>query len=40
MYPGFKKYYDESLVNTYPYNPEKAKELLKEAGIPMDLNLQ
>ena len=21
MYPGFKKYYDESLINTYPYNP-------------------
>lgn len=34
MYPGFKKYYDESLVNTYPYDPEKAKELLKEAGHP------
>ncbi len=32
MYPGFKKYYDESLVNVYPYNPEKARELLKEAG--------
>ena len=34
MYPGFKKYYDESLVNVYPYNPEKARELLKEAGYP------
>ncbi|CRZ34002.1 peptide/nickel transport system substrate-binding protein [Herbinix hemicellulosilytica] len=34
MYPGFKKYYDESLVNVYPYNPEKAKELLNEAGYP------
>ena len=34
MYPGFKKYYDESLVNVYPYNPEKSKKLLKEAGYP------
>ena len=34
MYPGFKKYYDESLVNVYPYDPQKAKELLKEAGYP------
>ena len=34
MYPGFKKYYDESLVNVYPYDPEKARELLKEAGYP------
>jgi len=34
MYPGFKKYYDESLVNVYPYKPEKARELLKEAGYP------
>ncbi|WP_156299081.1 oligopeptide ABC transporter substrate-binding protein [Streptobacillus canis] len=29
--PIFKKYYDSSLEG-YPYNPEKAKELLKEAG--------
>ncbi|WP_073508352.1 ABC transporter substrate-binding protein [Streptobacillus notomytis] len=29
--PIFKKYYDETLEG-YPYNPEKAKELLKKAG--------
>ncbi|NYV28428.1 oligopeptide ABC transporter substrate-binding protein [Streptobacillus felis] len=29
--PAFKKFYDASLEG-YPYNPEKAKELLKEAG--------
>jgi len=32
MYPAFKKYYDESLVHTYPYDPAKAKKLLQEAG--------
>lgn len=34
MFPGFKKYYDADLVKEYSYNPEKAKELLKEAGYP------
>ncbi|ACZ01577.1 ABC transporter substrate-binding protein [Streptobacillus moniliformis] len=29
--PIFKKYYDETLEG-YPYNPEKARELLKKAG--------
>lgn len=28
MYPNFTKYYDESLNNTYSYDPEKAKQLL------------
>ncbi len=32
MYPSFKKYFNEDLVDYYDYNPEKAKELLKEAG--------
>ena len=32
VYPSFTKYFDESLVDTYPYDPEKAAALLKEAG--------
>lgn len=32
MFPGFKEHYDADLVNIYPYNKERAKELLKEAG--------
>ena len=32
IYPSFKKYFDESLLDAYPYNPEKAMELLAEAG--------
>ncbi|MBR4726194.1 MAG: ABC transporter substrate-binding protein [Lachnospiraceae bacterium] len=34
MFPSFSKYYDETLVDAYPYNVDKAKELLKEAGYP------
>ncbi len=34
IYAGFSLYYDETLANTYEYNVEKAKELLKEAGYP------
>lgn len=33
MFPAFRKYYLDSLKDMYPYNPEKAKELLKEAGL-------
>lgn len=32
MYPAFKKYFLDELTNYYEYSPEKAKELLKEAG--------
>jgi len=34
MFPGFAKYYDGDLTKQYPYNIEKAKELLAEAGYP------
>ncbi len=39
IYPSFKKYFDESLVNAYPYNVAKAKELLTEAGYPNGFDL-
>lgn len=32
MFPNFRKYYLPSLNDTYSYQPEKAKQLLKEAG--------
>ena len=32
MYPAFGKYFDESLADAYPYDVEKAKELLAESG--------
>lgn len=34
MFPGFEKYYDETLTEVYPANIEKAKELLSDAGYP------
>ena len=34
MYPAFGKYFDEDLTDYYEYNPEKAKELLAQAGYP------
>ena len=32
MYPAFAKYFDDSLTDYYTYDPDKAKELLTEAG--------
>ena len=32
IYPAFAKYFDEALADAYPYDVEKAKELLAEAG--------
>ena len=32
MFPNFGVYYDETLENYYTYQPEKAKQLLAEAG--------
>lgn len=32
MFPNFGVYYDETLENYYTYQPEKAKQLLEEAG--------
>ncbi len=32
--------YDKSLENPYPYNPEKARQLLKEANFPFDRPLR
>ena len=34
MYSSFGLYYDAELENAYEYNPEKARELLTEAGYP------
>ena len=34
MYPAFGKYFDPELADAYPYDVEKAKQLLADAGYP------
>ena len=34
MFAGFAKYFNKDVVDTYPYNVEKAKGLLSDAGYP------
>ena len=40
MYPGLKKYFDESFSTYYEQDYEKAKELLKEAGYEDGFDLE
>lgn len=40
MYPGLKKYYDETWTKYYEQDYEKAKELLKEAGYEDGFDLE
>ncbi|MFV0528644.1 MAG: ABC transporter substrate-binding protein [Lachnospiraceae bacterium] len=39
IFPSFTKYFSEELVDAYPQNIEKAKELLTEAGYPDGFDL-
>ncbi len=34
MFPGFAKYYKDDLADLYEYDPQKAKDLLSDAGYP------
>jgi len=39
MHPGFVRYFHEGLVGFYPHDPQRARELLAEAGFPDGFDL-
>ncbi|MDR0640959.1 MAG: ABC transporter substrate-binding protein [Treponema sp.] len=40
LIPGLAKYYNRDLVDPYPYNPERARSLLREAGLAEGFSLE
>jgi peptide/nickel transport system substrate-binding protein len=40
LIPGLAKYYNRDLLNPYPYNPERARALLREAGQESGFSLE
>ncbi|MDR0669347.1 MAG: ABC transporter substrate-binding protein [Treponema sp.] len=40
LIPGLAKYYNRELVSPYPYNPEQARTLLREAGLADGFSLE
>jgi peptide/nickel transport system substrate-binding protein len=40
LIPGLGKYYNRDLINPYPYDPERARSLLREAGLAEGFSLE